>query len=190
MTSSTSHSTSPSYTGVLLGIRVIVQDEDQASELYVDGFFGKPFGIKKPEKKKYREVLELSLFEALYLVEKGRLRVFSLEGRELSADDLKQEAKNKIKTFESLYQVYKDLRDKNFVVRSGMKFGSDFSLYKKGPGLEHAPFLIHVYRGDEMIDPIELVRMGRLSHSVRKKFMLGIITESGPKYVLFKWYKP
>ncbi|MGC8675529.1 tRNA-intron lyase [Fervidicoccus sp.] len=178
------------FIGHLVGLKVLIKDTKIASKIYMDGFYGKPFGIKKPERREYNEVLELSLVEALYLVEKGKLSVLNSEGKEMSFDELLNEAYNRIKSFKSLYIIYRDLREKGYVVRSGLKFGSDYSLYRHGPGIEHAPYLIHVYEGDEIIDPIELVRMGRLSHSVKKKFMLGIVRNGIPNYILFKWYKP
>lgn len=45
---------------------------------------------------------------------------------------------------------------------------------------------------DEEFDPISIVRMGRLLHSVRKKLVLAIIDNNNGNisYVLFKWWKP
>jgi len=36
--------------------------------------------------------------------------------------------------------VYKDLRDKGFIIKPGLKYGADFSVYEKGsrPGDEHS----------------------------------------------------
>jgi tRNA-intron endonuclease len=96
----------------------------------------------------------------------------------------------RIPDFDKLYVVYKDLRDKGFIVRSGLKFGSDYSLYRLGPGIDHAPFLIHVFGENSLIDPIEIVRAGRLSHSVKKRFILGVVGRDGVKYIAFKWFKP
>uniref|UniRef100_A0A7J3ZL69 tRNA-intron lyase n=1 Tax=Fervidicoccus fontis TaxID=683846 RepID=A0A7J3ZL69_9CREN len=175
-----------------MGIRAIVPDASKASELYRNGFFGKPFGIKKPGPLEYREVLELSLVEALYLVEKGKLEVYSEDSKSpLSFEELVKHAEERIPEFKMLYEVYKDLREKGYVVRSGLKFGSDYSLYKEGPGIDHAPFLVHVFKSDAIIDPIEIVRAGRLSHSVRKKFIIAVIYPNNvARYAALEWFKP
>ncbi len=188
MTSNTSHSIEAK--GYLLGIKVIVPDPREASVIYREGFYGKPFGIRKPGPKDYGEVLELSLVEAYYLVEKGKLEVYDEKSQQLSKENLYNIAVSRIPGFRNLYTVYKDLREKGLIVRSGLKFGSDYSIYRRGPGIDHAPFLIHVFEESNNIDPIELVRAGRLSHSVRKRFILAIVGEEGVNYVALKWYKP
>jgi len=178
--------------GLLVGIRVVVPDPKEASKLYRCGFFGKPFGVRKPGPLEYNEPLELSLVEALYLVEQGVLEVYA-EGSEkpLSAEELEKVAEERVPDFALLYAVYKDLRDRGYVARSGLKFGSDYGLYKHGPGIDHAPFLVHVFRSDATIDPIELVRAGRLSHSVRKKFIIAVLyPDKTIKYMALEWFKP
>ncbi|MGB9725606.1 MAG: tRNA-intron lyase [Fervidicoccaceae archaeon] len=192
MTSNTSRSTSSKSIprGLLLGLKVILPSEEGASKIYAQGYFGKPFGVKKPEPKEYNEVIELSLVEALYLLEEGIIEVYTIDGKKLSVSEMKEEAGKRINDFDSLYRVYKDLRKRGFVVRSGLKFGSDYAVYRVGPGLEHAPYLVHVYDGGYMIDPVEIVRMGRLSHSVKKKFMFAIDRGNRVDYILFKWFKP
>jgi len=52
-------------------------------------------------------------------------------------------------------------------------------VYEYGPGLDHAPFLIHVYRAGASITPTEIVRAGRLAASVKKKFIVASVEEGG-----------
>jgi len=96
-----------------------------------------------------------------------------------------------MKLFDELYTVYRDLRGKGYVVRPAMKFGADFAVYQYGPGIDHAPFIVHVIPGNQSIDPVEMVRAGRLSHTVRKKFILATIDEAQKKvlYFMFVWWK-
>ena len=180
------------FTGVLLGIRVIVFDHEQARRLYASGFYGKPLGIPKPRGATFNAPLELGLMEAVYLAEKGVLRVVDgASGRELGVDELRDYARRVIARFELLYRVYRDLRERGYVVRSGLKYGADFAVYERGPGLEHAPYLVHVEPSAESIDPLEVVRAGRLSHSVRKDFILAVVASGGDVvYLLFSWSKP
>ncbi len=189
MTSGTSRSTECKAKGYLIGLRIVVTDPKDSELIFNLGFYGKPFGIRKPSIHDKKETLELSLIEALYLVEKGILDVISEDNRILSYSELLEICRKRIKDFDKLYKVYKDLRNKGFIVRSGLKFGSDYSLYRQGPGIDHAPFLVHVFDENDYIDPIELVRAGRLSHSVKKKFIIAIVNDS-VSYMYLEWYKP
>lgn len=96
----------------------------------------------------------------------------------------------KIPRFEELYTVYNDLRSHGLIPRRGLKFGCDYLVYRHGPGIDHAPFGLQVFRIGEIIDPVELVRMGRLLHSVRKKLIIAIYTGNNIVYHLLDWWKP
>lgn len=176
--------------GFLVGSRVLIFDKNSAHKFFEMGFFGKPFGVRKPKSIEDLTVpLELSLIEATYLMEKGFLKVIK-NNRELRLDELTKLGNNLIPGFKSIYKVYKSLREEGFIVRSGLKFGADFAIYTERPGLQHAPYLIKVYKSDELVNPIDLVGLGRLSHSVRKRLILSIITSNKEiRYVMLKWVK-
>ncbi len=178
--------------GVLLGLRVVVFNTSEARELYSKGYYGKPLGIPKPKDAEFDAPLELSLTEAVYLMEKGILDVVDEEGRRLTVEDVVRRALEYVPKFKLLYKVYRDLRERGYVVRSGLKFGSDFAVYTRGPGLEHAPYLVHVVPDNIDIDPLEIVRAGRLSHSVRKAFILAVTGEGDTpiRYIMLEWAKP
>jgi len=179
------------FEGVLLGIRVVVFDTTQARNIYRLGYYGKPLGIPKPKDTEFSAPLELGLIEAIYLTENGLLSVYSTKGKRIDLECLRKYALSIIPRFSELYVVYKDLRDKGYIVRSGLKYGSDFVVYEKGPGLEHAPYLVHVVRAYDQIDPLEIVREGRLGHSVRKDFVLALVYPGDKvSYLLFEWSKP
>jgi len=173
----------------LLGPRAVIFDRGGARSLYFDeGFYGKFYTINKPRTPNVERELELSLFDALYLVENGLLEVHDPEGRILSVDEVRRIGARLFENFEEAYAVYKDLRSKGLVVKSGMKFGATFAVYKLGPGLEHAPFLVHVLPYTSKLDPIEIVRAGRLSHSVRKRFIVAFVDPQGRvNYLHFQW---
>ncbi len=127
--------------------------------------------------------------EALYLAEKGVLNVEDMDGREVDVEELRKMLAEKAR-FNLLYTVYKDLRERGFIVRPGLKFGADFTVYRYGPGIDHAPFIVNVVEAKREIDPIEVVRAGRLSHTVRKTFTIASPTPGGIQYIMFKWYRP
>ena len=91
---------------------------------------------------------------------------------------------------ERLYSVYRDLRDRGLVVRPGLKFGADFAVYRHGPGIDHAPFLVNVVDPGEEVDAGEILRAARLSHSVRKTLTVAVERGGDVEYIMFKWFKP
>jgi tRNA-intron endonuclease len=127
----------------------------------------------------------------LYLLEKDVIEVWS-KGRRVTSEELSRKAVKLIENFRELYMVYKDLRERGFVVRRGLKFGCDYLVYRFGPGIDHAPYGVEVLNSGEKYDPIIIVRMGRLLHSVRKKLILAIVNneDHSINYVLFTWWKP
>lgn len=176
---------------VLVGSRVLVLSKKKGATLYQSGFYGKPVNIHKPkDSSEIDAYLELSLFEALYLLDLGRIKI-TQDGKELDRAAFLEEARKSFRLFNELYLVYKDLRGKGYIVRPAMKFGADFAVYQYGPGIDHAPFIIHVLPNSAEVDPIEIVRAGRLSHTVRKKFVLATFDESEKKviYYMFMWWK-
>lgn len=175
----------------LLDSRVIVWSVEDSRRLYKEGFYGKPVEVRKPKDANFSCPLELSLFEALFLVEKGRITVVDQRGNDVSYDSLLRIARENYALFDDVYHVYKDLRDKGYVVRPGIKFGADFTVYEYGPGIDHAPFLVEVLPMKSSLDPIEIVRTGRLSHSVRKRFIIATTDPSTKRitYYMFKWFK-
>jgi len=170
--------------------RVIVFNPLYASYLYVKkGFFGSPLGINKPRLEYFSKPSELSLIEAHYLLEKDEIIIFDVkENKDLSTKEFYKLAKNVHHKFEEKYTIYKDLREKGYIPRPGLKFGADFVIYRLGPGLEHSLFMVHVLPHDAEITAVDMVRAGRLATSVRKKFVIANpLTKS---YYFFEWFKP
>ncbi len=170
--------------------RVIVFNPLYASYLYVKkGFFGAPLGINKPRLEYFSKPSELSLIEAYYLLERDEITIYDVKSKKFINPEEFYE--NGIKThhkFEEKFVIYKDLRKKGYIPRPGLKFGADFVVYKKGPGLEHSPFIVHVLPHESKITAIDMVRAGRLATSVRKKFVIANPLTSS--YYFFEWFKP
>ncbi len=176
--------------GTLLFNRVVVLDVECSNEIYWNGYYGSFFGVAKPREKNINAPLELSLLEALYLLENNVIEVYAGDKR-ISADELREYSLKIIPRFKELYIVYRDLRDKGYVVRRGLKFGCDYLVYEYGPGIDHAPYGVQVFRFNEEFDPIDLVRMGRLLHSVRKKLILALTDgEKHIEYIILRWWRP
>lgn len=168
----------------------LVYNPAQSYQLYARGFYGKPIGVNKPKPEPFKQPLQLSLYEIIYLLEKNIIEVVDEKGKRVTAKTLKKIAKKAHKDFENRYLVYKDLREKGYVVRPGLKFGAHFAVYEHGPGIDHAPFLVTVYSKDSALLGIDIVRAGRLATSVRKRFVIATIIDNKIRYYTLKWHRP
>jgi tRNA-intron endonuclease len=179
------------YEGELIEERIMIWDSAHGSEIYKLGFFGKPLGIPKPKIMDFNVPLTLDLIEGLYLLEKGKIKVRASSGKWLSVNQLKKEGVAHHKKFLLKYAVYKDLRDKGYVVTPGIKFGCDFAVYERGPGIDHAPFLVSIKPERGRIDALEIVRAGRLATTVRKRFIIAVpnLKTNKIRYLMFRWWK-
>ena len=175
----------------LKGTRLIIWDTDQANKIYSLGFFGKPIGISKVKNSDFDSHLILDLIEAIFLLEKNKLIICNNKEQSMNLETLIEYAKKTYNLFQEKLLVYKDLRRSEYIVTSGMKFGSDFAVYKHGPGIDHAPFIVSVSKADTMIDSTEIVRAGRLATTVKKRFIIAVpnLKTGIVNYLLFKWWK-
>ncbi len=171
--------------------RIVVWEASANGTLFGDSYYGKPLGVRKPRTAEFQPPLELAPYEALYLQEKGQLEVIDATGRSFGHQELVSRIETDYAPFSDLYRVYQDLREKGYIARSGMKFGADFAVYEYGPGIDHAPFLVQVLPLKRELDPVEIVRAGRLSHSVRKRFVVAAIDPISREvmYYAFRWFK-
>jgi tRNA-intron endonuclease len=171
---------------------LVVWDSAEGSELYKNGFYGKPLGIPKPKIPEFNVPLILDLMEGLYLAEKGIITVFEgLEKRKIGLKKLRQKTKQLYEDFNEKYAVYHDLRDSGLIVTPGIKFGCDFAVYKHGPGVEHAPYMVSVKSAKAEITATEIVKAGRLATTVRKRFIIAVpdLEKEKIRYLMFKWFK-
>jgi tRNA-intron endonuclease len=171
---------------------LVVWDSAEGSELYKMGYYGKPLGIPKPKIPEFNVPLILDLIEGLYLVEKEIVTVYEgLEKRKVSLKKLRQKVKQLYEEFDEKYAVYHDLRDSGLIVTPGIKFGCDFAVYKHGPGVEHAPYMVSVKSAKAEITATEIVKAGRLATTVRKRFIIAVpdLEKERIRYLMFKWFK-
>ncbi|MEM3000156.1 MAG: tRNA-intron lyase [Candidatus Bathyarchaeia archaeon] len=171
---------------------LVVWNPAEGTQLYKTEYFGKPLGIPKPKIPEFNVPLILDLMEGLYLAEKGRITVYEgSEKRKVGLKELKQRARQLYDEFDEKYAVYSDLRNSGLIVTPGIKFGCDFAVYKYGPGVEHAPYMVSVKKADSTISATEIVKAGRLATTVRKRFIIAVPDLEAEKtsYLIFKWFK-
>jgi tRNA-intron endonuclease len=170
---------------------LVVWDSAEGSQLYKMGFYGKPLGISKPKIPEFNVPLILDLMEGLYLAENDRITIRDVEKRKVGLRKLRQKARQLYEEFDEKYAVYRDLRDSGLIVTPGIKFGCDFAVYKYGPGVEHAPYMVSVKKAESEITATEIVKAGRLATTVRKRFIIAVpdLAVEKIKYLIFKWFK-
>lgn len=171
---------------------LIVWNPKEGSELYKKGFYGKPLGIPKPKIPEFEVPLILDLMEGLYLAEKGIISIYEgPEKKKVGLKKLRQKARQLYDEFDEKYAVYRDLRDNGLIVTPGIKFGCDFAVYKHGPGIEHAPYMVSVKSASSEITATEIVKAGRLATTVRKRFIIAVpdMEKEKIRYLIFKWFK-
>jgi tRNA-intron endonuclease len=132
-----------------------------------------------------------SNFEALYLLDKNKLEIYS-NNKKISFDALINKLKKRNKKIESEYVVYLDLRSKGYILKEALKFGADFRVYDKGtrPGTSHAPWLLLVCNSTDKINWHEFSGKNRIAHSTKKKLLIALVdSESSASYYEIDWKK-
>ena len=157
----------------LIENRIIVWNIENSRKLFSQGYFGKPIGISKPKLDEINVPLVLDLIEGLYLLENKKISIYKSKSK-VSSEEMIDICRKEYHDFDKKYQVYKNFRDKGYIINTGIKFGCDFAVYERGPGIDHAPYLIQVYNRNDPITSTSVVLAGRLATTVRKQFILAI----------------
>ncbi len=160
---------------------IVTSNTAEAYSLYKKSSFGE----QDEDKIRY------SLSEALFLVETKKIEIFS-KNKALTKEELLTKFKRIDKKIQTKYIVFKDLRKKGYVVKTALKFGSDFRVYEKGakPGTKHAKWIVFVDNESEKLTWHEFSAKNRVAHSTRKKLLLAIVDEeSSVTYYEVGWVK-
>jgi len=159
--------------GELIENRIIVWNIEDSRKLFSLGYYGKPIGIPKPKPDEINVPLMLDLIEGLYLLEIKKITIHK-SNRKITIEEMVEICKDEYFDFDKKYLVYRNFRDKGYIINPGIKFGCDFAVYEKGPGIDHAPYLIQVYNRNDPITSTGIVLAGRLATTVKKQFILAI----------------
>ncbi len=164
--------------------RVITEDSDQARDLYNRSRFGMIVEDGK---------VQLSLPEGLFLFEKGKIDVLDDKNNEMTSKEYIKKAKKVEPNFWVRYSVYKDLRERGYIVKTALKFGADFRVYDRGvkPGEDHARWIIYPVHEGSTLTWYEFAAKNRVAHSTKKRLMMGIVDDEGDvTYYEIKWMRP
>lgn len=160
----------------------ISTNSPEAQTLYKKSFFGEKVGEK----------IQYSLSEALYLVEKGKIEVHYRKNK-LSFKDLMTKFQRIDKKIQLKYPVFKDLRQKGHIVKTALRFGAEFRVYKKGTKMkkDHAEWIVFTEHESKALKWHEFSAKNRVAHSTKKKLLLAIVDQEGKiNYYEVRWIKP
>jgi len=164
----------------LIGNLIYSKSEDSFS-LYEKSLFG--------EKKSGR--VEYSNIEVLYLLEKQKIVILKNK-KNVLFDVLLKRLKKLDKRIEIKYSVFKDLRDKGYLVKTALKYGADFRVYEKGvkPSMDHAKWVLFAINENSPFNAQDFVAKNRIAHSVNKKLLIAVVDdEFDVSYYEVGWVK-
>ncbi|UZE93833.1 MAG: tRNA-intron lyase [Candidatus Pacearchaeota archaeon] len=169
------------FKALVIGRRVVSEDK-KALDLYGKSYFGQVTGGK----------VYYSFVEAAYLIDKGKINIY--EGRKkLNFDKFVNKARSLEKNFWTRFSVFRDIRNRGYIIRTALKFGADFRIYDRGvkPGKEHARWILFPVYESSSLTWHEFTAKSRVAHSTRKKLLIGIVDEEGDvTYYEVNWVKP
>lgn len=160
-------------------LMTIVDEDEEGRDLYERFWFGQYGSYKAADRGRLNK---LDVYESLFLAEKGSL---SLDN--ITRAEMRRQACERRADFPSLYGVYRDWREKGYVIKTGFKFGTHFRVYfpgarpmrKDDKDWTHSKHVIHVFPKSSRLLISEWARAIRVAHSVRKTFILAIPGKTG-----------
>ncbi len=145
------------------------RDPAEASSVYAKGFFGT---------LEEDGGLRLDRFESVYLAEMGRIEVRDAGGRSTDWPALFRRAVRAERGFPVRYLVYRDLRQRGYVVRQGPPPVA-FAVLPRGGILHKTParFWVEALSEREPFDLTRVVALARRAQEGRKLLWLGVVDE-------------
>jgi len=164
--------------------RVLTESSDNGREFY--------------NQSRYGELLEdgrvqLSLIEALYLLEKKRLIAYDSRNKIIDFQSFLKKAQKVEPNFWIRYCVYRDIRNRGYIIKTALKFGADFRIYDRGvkPGEDHARWVVFPVHEGSTLTWYEFAAKNRVAHSTKKRLLIGIVdAENDVTYYEIKWLRP
>ena len=163
---------------------VLTEATDLARELYNTYTYGTLYRKKRTQ---------LSLYEALYLLEKEKITVLDGRNKEYDFDRFIKRARKKQKDFWTKYVVFRDFREKGYVIKTALKFGAEFRVYDRGikPGQDHAKWVVYPVPENNFTTWHEFSAKNRVAHSTKKRLLIAVVDgENDITYYEVRWVRP
>jgi len=160
----------------------ILSNSKEARDLYSQSLFGEYIDRK----------IHYSFSEALYLVDRGKIVVYS-KTKKLGFNQILEKCKLIDKKIQIKYIVYKDLRNRGYLLKTALKFGADFRVYDKGqrPGKEHARWILYPISENAELTWQDFSAKNRVAHSTKKNLLVAVVDSEGDiTYYEISWIRP
>jgi len=164
--------------------RVLAEASESARELYNQSRYGSILENGK---------VQLSLPEALYLIEKKKVKLLDYRKKKLNVDSFIKKAQKIEPNFWIRYCIFKDIRNRGYIIKTALKFGADFRVYDRGvkPGEDHAKWIVYPVHESSTTTWYEFAAKNRVAHSTKKRLLIGIVDNEGDvTYYEIRWVRP
>lgn len=168
----------------LIDKNVVTENSDESRELFKQGVYGSEIDDGR---------VQLSLIEGLYLLEKKKIAVLDGRGKEIKHNSFLKKARKLEKNIKIRYAVYKDIRERGYIIKTALKFGADFRVYDRGikPGEDHAKWIVYPVSEADTLTWYDFAAKNRVAHSTKKRLLIGIVDEENDvTYYEIRWVRP
>ncbi len=144
------------------------------------------FGEKEGDKVYYM------LEEAYYLLEKRKITIKSSSYKELNKLEVSKKFSVIDRNFLVNYMAYKDLKEKGYLIKTGLKFGGTFRVYNKEAriGQSHSKWICFAIDSKEKNAWQDFAAKNRVAHSTKKTLLIAVVdAENDVTYYESSWKK-
>ena len=164
--------------------RVLTESSDNGRELYNQSRYGELLDDGR---------VQLSLIEAFYLLEKKKIIVCDSRNKIIDFEIFLKKAQKVEPNFWVRYCVYKDIRNRGYIIKTALKFGADFRIYDRGvkPGEDHARWVVFPVSEGSTLTWYEFAAKNRVAHSTKKRLLIAIVdVENDVTFYEVRWLRP
>jgi tRNA-intron endonuclease len=164
--------------------RIVTENSDEARDLYNKSRYGSLLDDGR---------IQLSLLETLYLLEKKKILLYDGRNKKIDFDSFFKKAQRLEPNIWVRYCVFKDMRNRGYIIKTALKFGADFRVYDRGvkPGEDHARWIVYPVHEGSTLTWYEFAAKNRVAHSTKKRLMMGVADDEGDvSYWEIRWIRP
>jgi tRNA-intron endonuclease, archaea type len=161
----------------------ITSNSAEAQDIFSTSRFGEKFGEK----------ILYSLPEAFFLVQNKKMEILDYYNKKLTQKEILKKFERIDKKFKTKYIVFKDLREKGYIVKTALKFGAEFRVYEKGRKVSenHSKWILFPVSENKQMTWQDFSAKSRVAHSTKKNLLIAIVDEEGKvSYYEVKWTQP
>lgn len=164
--------------------KVLTEISNEARELYDQSRYGTLLDNGK---------VQLSLIESFYLMDKGKIDIYKSKNKKFTQEEFVRKARKLEPNFWVKFCVFKDIRNRGYIIKTALKFGADFRVYDRGvkPGEDHARWIIFPVNEGNTLTWHEFAAKNRVAHSTKKRLLIGVVDEENcVSYWEVRWMRP